>query len=37
MQEETEQDIRIANQTIYHSSARASAIILPIVPNSPTP
>jgi hypothetical protein len=31
MQEETEQDIRVANQTIYHTSARASAIILPIV------
>ena len=37
MAEETEQDIRVANQTIYHNGARASAIILPIIPNSPVP
>ena len=30
--DETEQDIRVANQTIYHSGARASAIVLPIIP-----
>jgi hypothetical protein len=31
MQEETEADIRVANQTIYHAAGRASAIVLPIV------
>ena len=30
--EETEADIRVANQTIHHSGARASSIVLPIVP-----
>jgi len=37
MAEETEADIRVATQTIYHNGARASAIVLPIVPRSPTP
>jgi len=37
MAEETEQDIRVANQTIYHSGAKASAIVLPIVPAAVTP
>jgi putative CocE/NonD family hydrolase len=32
MAEETEADIRVATQTIFHSGTRASAIILPIVP-----
>ncbi|MBI4474858.1 MAG: hypothetical protein HY646_19455 [Acidobacteria bacterium] len=30
--EETEADIRTANQTIYHDSRRASSITLPIIP-----
>jgi len=33
--EEAEQDIRIANTTVFHSQGRASAIVLPIVPNTP--
>ena len=33
MAEETEADIRVATQTILHSAGRASAIVLPIVPN----
>jgi hypothetical protein len=38
MSEETEADIRVATQTIHHSGARASAIVLPIVPPIvPTP
>ena len=38
MMDETEADIRVATQTIYHSGVRASAIVLPIVPNAtPTP
>jgi len=38
MAEETEADIRIAHHTIYHDAARASSIVLPIVPApSPTP
>jgi predicted acyl esterase len=37
MAEETEQDIRVANQTIYHSGAKASAIVLPIVRAAVTP
>jgi putative CocE/NonD family hydrolase len=35
MADETEADIRVANQTILHSGARASVIVLPIVPNRP--
>jgi putative CocE/NonD family hydrolase len=35
--EETEGDIRVATQTISHGAARASAIVLPIVPRNPTP
>jgi uncharacterized protein len=35
MMDETEADIHVATQTIYHNSMRASAIVLPIVPNSP--
>jgi putative CocE/NonD family hydrolase len=35
--EEAEQDIRVATQTIRHSGARASAIVLPIVPTNATP
>jgi uncharacterized protein len=35
MAEETEADIRIANQTILHSGAKASVIVLPIVPKRP--
>jgi predicted acyl esterase len=31
--EETEADIKVATHTIFHDRARASAIILPIVPN----
>ncbi len=30
--EETESDIRVANTTVFHAPARASAIILPVVP-----
>jgi hypothetical protein len=30
--EETEADIRVATQTIYHDSRRASSIVLPVVP-----
>jgi putative CocE/NonD family hydrolase len=37
MAEEAEQDIRVATQTIYHNGARASAIVLPIVPPAVTP
>jgi len=37
MGEETEQDIRVANQTILHSSGRASVIVLPIVPAATAP
>ncbi|MFI5312431.1 MAG: CocE/NonD family hydrolase C-terminal non-catalytic domain-containing protein, partial [Gemmatimonadales bacterium] len=37
MAEETEQDIRVANQVVYHNGARASAIVLPIVAGSGTP
>ncbi|MEP6494428.1 MAG: CocE/NonD family hydrolase [bacterium] len=39
MAEENEQDIHVANQTVYHVNGRASAIVLPIVPPaaSPTP
>ncbi len=37
MQEETEADMRVASHTIYHSGVRASAIVLPIVANNPTP
>jgi putative CocE/NonD family hydrolase len=32
--EETERDIHIANTTVFHSAGRASAIVLPIVPNT---
>ena len=35
--DETEEDIRVATQTIFHSAGRASAIVLPIVPVGPTP
>jgi hypothetical protein len=35
--DETEQDIRVATQTIFHSAGRASAVVLPIVPAAPTP
>jgi putative CocE/NonD family hydrolase len=35
--EETDADMRVATQTINHSAAHASAIILPIVPSSITP
>jgi uncharacterized protein len=35
--DETEQDIRVATQTIFHTSGRASAVVLPIVPVGPTP
>lgn len=35
--EEAGQDIRIATQAMYHSGARASAIVLPIVPPKVTP
>lgn len=34
-QEETEADIRVATQTIYHTAGKASAIVLPIVPTAP--
>jgi len=37
LSEETAADLRVATQTIYHSGARASAIILPIVPGPATP
>jgi len=37
MAEETEQDMRVATQTIYHNGARASAVMLPIVPPPVTP
>jgi len=37
LSEETAADLRVATQTIYHSGARASAIILPIVPGLATP
>jgi hypothetical protein len=30
--EETESDIRVATTTVFHAPARASAIILPVVP-----
>ncbi len=33
--DETEQDIHVANHTIYHAGARASAIVLPVVPVTP--
>jgi predicted acyl esterase len=35
--DETEQDIRVANQVIFHSAGHASAVILPIVAAAPTP
>jgi len=35
--DETEQDIRVANQTILHSAGHASAVVLPIVAGAPTP
>ena len=35
--EEADADIRVATQTVNHSGVHASAIILPIVPNSVTP
>jgi predicted acyl esterase len=35
--EETDAHMRVATQAINHSSARASAIILPIVPAKVTP
>ena len=35
--EETDADMRVATQTVNHSAAHASAIILPIVPKSVTP
>ena len=34
MAEETEEDIRVANQTVFHSPGRASSILLPIVPQA---
>jgi putative CocE/NonD family hydrolase len=33
MSEETEADIRVATQTIFHTRGRMSSIVLPIVPN----
>ena len=35
--EETDADMRVATQTIFHSAAHASAIVLPIVPSTVTP
>jgi putative CocE/NonD family hydrolase len=35
MGDETEQDIRVANQTIFHSAGHISSIVLPIIPNTP--
>jgi putative CocE/NonD family hydrolase len=35
--DETEADIRVANLTIHHTGARASSIVLPIVPAVVTP
>jgi hypothetical protein len=37
MQDETEADIRVADQTIYHSGPTASAIVLPIIPGMTNP
>jgi hypothetical protein len=34
MSEETEQDIRVATQTIYHAVGHLSSIVLPIVPTT---
>jgi putative CocE/NonD family hydrolase len=35
--DETERDILVATQTIFHSAGRLSAVVLPIVPPVPTP
>jgi uncharacterized protein len=37
MQDETEADIHVANQTIYHSGPTSSALVLPIIPSARTP